>query len=213
METTRRWIGYDTFKLIVAILLLLLLLFLMLQPPAGAPGQAYLPAVQVATQAPAVLATAAPPTAAVASPPTPTPLPSPTTAPTAPPTEAPTSLPTPAPTAAPTNAPEAVTATPQAAPAATTAVECKAPSASRLVIGKNAMTLGDLNLRSEPKIGENILTVSVTGSTLKVLDGPVCVPYLDGAYLWWQVETSSGKTGYSAENYYNGLGYYLKPLP
>jgi hypothetical protein len=214
METTRRWIGYDTFKLIVAILLLLLLLFLMLQPPAGAPGQATLPAAApVATQAPAVLATAAPPTAAVASPPTSTPAPIPTAAPVSPPTQAPTAVPTAAPTAAPTNAPEAVTATPQAAPAATTAVECKAPSASRLVIGKNAMTLGDLNLRSEPKIGDNILTVSVTGATVKVLDGPVCMPYLDGAYLWWQVQTSSGKTGYSAENYYNGLGYYLKPLP
>jgi hypothetical protein len=206
METTRRWIGYDTFKLIVAIILLLLLLVFMLQPPAGAPGQAYLPAVQVASQAPVLPTnTTAPLAAAVASPPTSTPLPIPTTVP-------PTAIPIAAPTLAPTDTPEA-TATPQAAPTAVAAVECKAPSASRLVAGKNAMTLGDLNLRSEPKIGDNILTVSVNGTTLKVLDGPVCVPYMDGAYLWWQVQTSDGKTGYSAENYFNGLGYYLKPLP
>jgi type IV secretory pathway VirB10-like protein len=209
METTRRWIGYDTFKLIVALILLLLLLAFMLQPPASAPGQAYLPVVQVATKPPAAPTdTAVPPTAAVASPPTPTLAPTSTAAPTG----APTAVPTAAPTAAPTDTPQAAL-TPQPTPTTASAVECKPPSASRLVVGKNAMTLGDLNLRSEPKIAENVLMVNPSGTTVKVLDGPVCVPYLDGAYLWWQVETSSGKTGYSAENFYNGLGYYLKPLP
>jgi hypothetical protein len=203
METTRRWIGYDTFKLIVAIILLLLLLVFMLQPPKDTPGQAYLPVVQVATQPqvspPTVTAS---PAAAAVDAPTSTPLP----VPTAVPTDVPA-------TAAPTNTPEPPAATPEPAPTTAAAVECKAPSASRLMVGKNATTLGDLNLRSEPKIAENILTVNPSGTTVKVLDGPVCVPYLDGAYLWWQVQTSSGKTGYSAENYYNGLGYYLKPLP
>jgi hypothetical protein len=212
MDTSRRWIGYDTFKLIVAILLLLLLLVQMLQPPTGAPGLANAPLPAVATQVPPPPATAAPlPTAVSTS--LPPPAPSPTLAPTVPPSAAPTSLPTAAPTLAPTNTPESATATPEPTPAVASAAACKSPSPSRLVSGKNATTLGDLNLRSEPKIGENILTVSVTGATLKILDGPVCVPYLDGAYLWWQVQTASGKTGYSAENYYNGLGYYLKPLP
>ncbi len=210
MDTPRHWIGYDTFKLIVAILLLLLLLFLVLRspalPPTGAAGQANLSAVATATQAIAAPATAIPlPIVANTAPPTTIPTPSATVAPTNPPTEAPTT--------APTNTPENATPTPEAAPIASPTVACNPPAPSRLATGKNARTLGDLNLRSEPKIDNNILTVNPTGTTLKVLQGPVCVPYQGSAYLWWQVETSAGKTGWSAENYINGQGYYLKPLP
>jgi hypothetical protein len=90
---------------------------------------------------------------------------------------------------------------------------CQPPVQARLVAGKTARTLSNLNLRSEPAIDDNILTVSLTGTVLTVLEGPVCVPYQGSAYLWWQVETPGGRTGWSAENYLNGLGYYLLPIP
>ncbi len=207
MEAPRRWIAYDTFKLIVALILLLLFLILLLQRPALPPAasQANLPPAATEPQAQAAPATAAPlPTATATSLPTSPP----------PPTAAPTSAPTSTPenTLTPTSAPED-TPTPAPTSAAASTAGCKAPAPSRLVAGKTARILSNLNLRSEPKIDNNILSVNPAGAILKVLQGPVCVPYQSSAYLWWQVEAPDGKTGWSAENYLNGGGYYLIPVP
>jgi hypothetical protein len=79
-------------------------------------------------------------------------------------------------------------------------------------VGKNARVLSNLNLRSAPALTANILTVTPAGSVVMVLQGPVCVPYLNSAYLWWQVTNPDGVTGWSAENYLLGQRYYLEPI-
>jgi hypothetical protein len=81
------------------------------------------------------------------------------------------------------------------------------------VIGGTARVLTNLNLRSAPEIANNIFKTHVTGTTLSVLQGPVCVPYQNSAYLWWEVEGPGGVTGWSAEAFLNGNGYFLEPVP
>ena len=109
--TARRWIGYDWFKLIVAIILALLLLWLSLTS-AGAPA-AITPAA-TAGQAPTVAGVAVAPTIAA-----------PTTAATTAPTTVPTTAATTAPTVAATIAATAVAA--GAAPAITAPVPGPVP--------------------------------------------------------------------------------------
>ncbi len=163
------------------------------------------------------------PAASSTPPPTAVPAVAATTAPTAAPaTAVPSEAPAPVTTAAPT---EILTSTPAATPsvaAAATAAEvvtltsvpgCQAPSPSRLVIGRNAKVLSNLNQRNDPRIGGVILTVNPFGAVLKVLDGPVCIPHQESAYLWWRVENKDGLTGWSAENYLSGYGYFLEPMP
>ncbi len=112
MDTSRQWIGFDTIKLIIALILLALLIVLQLQ---GAPQSAAAPTASQATLTqPAAATQANPPTTAPTPSQTASPLPSAT------PTQAPTAtiLPTLAPTATaqPTLAP---TATPQQPPTPT----------------------------------------------------------------------------------------------
>jgi hypothetical protein len=97
MDNQRHWIGYDTFKLIVALILLVIFIMLLLQGGAQAPIPPA--AIQAATAAQASSPTTAP-TATLAPSPVPpsptamaTPLPSPTPAPTATPQPAPTQTP------------------------------------------------------------------------------------------------------------------------
>jgi len=120
---------------------------------------------------------------------------------------------TPAPTESPTSTPvpTQTAAAPAAAP--TSAADCPASAKSRLTAGTNAKILTNLNMRSEPAIAKNIITTNPARAVLKLLQGPVCVPYQGGAYLWWQVQTADGKTGWSAENFLNGNGYFLEPAP
>jgi len=150
------------------------------------------------------------PAAAVAAAPTVAPTAVPTMAFAAAPGAAPTMSPSPATleTPAATEAPPA-----EAAAAPTSAADCQPPVPARLVVGKTARVLSALNMRSEPVIDDNILTRNSTGTVLTVLQGPVCVPHENSAYLWWQVESSDGTTGWSAENYSNGQGYFLEPIP
>lgn len=113
--------------------------------------------------------------------------------------------------AAPTGIPTSPLSAPADTPAATPTAACTAPALARLTVGKTAEINSTLNLRSEPAIGENIIAVNLPGTLLKVLQGPVCVPYGNSAYLWWQVETPDGKVGWSAEGSLNGAYYFLSP--
>lgn len=61
---------------------------------------------------------------------------------------------------------------------------CKALAPTRLVPGKTARVLSNLNLREEPVIGKNIITTNPVRSVLKIQQGPVCVPYQNSTYLW-----------------------------
>jgi hypothetical protein len=232
MAAQRRWIPYDTFKLIVAIILLLLLLFFTLQRPAAAPaanlGQET-PATEPATAtvpvpatepAPATEAvalvptdTAALPTATVTAQASPTPTAEATATPTAEPQQ-PTPEPavdTPTPTAAPASAEQATpTATPQAqaGPA-----DCPLAQPSRLAVGDQAVVITNLNMRQEAGIDKPIIRVGLPNTRMEVIGGPVCTPYQNGAYLWWNVRAPDGLTGWSAEASLSKNIYFLQPIP
>lgn len=89
---------------------------------------------------------------------------------------------------------------------------CLAPAPARLEVGKTARILTNLNMRSDPLIANNILVTNLAGEILKILGGPVCVPHEDSAYRWWQVENAAGTSGWSAENFLYGEGYFLEPV-
>jgi len=202
MDASRRAPGYDLFKLIVAIFLLILAFILMwISPP----------------QSPALLSTPLPSTAAILSQPTvtptapdsaslpvtPSPLPSPTETSISEPT--PTSRPTP------TGTPVAeTTVTPTAGTPVPTACDASR-SRSRLQTGVNATILRRLNFRSSPGIRDNWLLTNISGTQVEVVGGPECVPYWAGAYLWWQVKLSDGRTGWSAEGSLHGSFYFMEP--
>jgi hypothetical protein len=64
-------------------------------------------------------------------------------------------------------------------------------------------------VRSEPKKGENITAQIYPGTTVKVIDGPVCA---DGI-VWWKVELSSipDGSGWTAEG--DDPTFFLVPAP
>jgi len=303
MESLRKWIGYDTFKLVVAVVLLILLIILLLNPGPGrgglpafpkaafewkydATGQALMdpqgravyeleagrhewqpvvpaemrsrvgaghrmvrgaedgwtlqgadgkaqfrwdaaamrwePLTAAVAEASSATAMAQLPSATAVIPTVP---PASTTAsplPVASATPEATATPQPSATPAPAATPEATaTAAPVETPAETPAVvaspaaggECKGAAPARLVVGKTARVMSNLNLRSSPQMGKNVIKVNPTGTKLNVIGGPVCTPVQGGAYLWWQVSTADGQQGWSAEATLNGRGYFLQPLP
>jgi len=97
------------------------------------------------------------------------------------------------------------------APAATAAANC-ALGYTRLAVGKNAQPAGAItlanNIRSAPKIADNIIGSFTPGMFVKIVDGPVCA---DG-YVFWKVESRfiPGGAGWTAEG--DGKQYFLEPL-
>jgi Tol biopolymer transport system component len=83
---------------------------------------------------------------------------------------------------------------------------------TRLAVGKNAQPAGPIslanNIRSEPKISDNIIAAFTPGMFVKILEGPVCA---DG-FVFWKVESRfiPGGTGWTAEG--DGKQYFLEPL-
>lgn len=240
MDTQRRWIGFDTFKLIVALLLLVLLLVLLLQRPAVAPAtsasQESPVGVAVAATQTAPAATQTPPAAtntvavaaatqAVAASLTPT-LAAPTATLASAATQTPTLVPA---TETPTQAPEAQTptlavatveptATAQAAPTETpqpqaAAGDCPLAQPSRLAVGQQALVLINLNVRQDAGMDKQIIRVGLPNSKVDIIGGPVCTPYQNGAYLWWNVKSADGVTGWSAEASLSKNFYFLQPAP
>ncbi len=207
MENMRRWINYDWFKLIVALILLVIFILLLLSQSQKAVSET--PASPVATAAnlaealptasptlPQPTATSIPPTET--SQPTPTLAPSPTTQPTAVPTQAPTPTP---PAAQPTPAPQAASG------------DCSKALPTRLDVGKKAQVLFNLYLRKDPGMEKTVILTSLPGNRLDIIGGPVCVPYGAGVYRWWNVKAATGETGWSAEGSLTGKDYFLDPVP
>ena len=89
-------------------------------------------------------------------------------------------------------------------------VECPLAMPSHLISSKSAIATTNLNLRSSPGIKDNWLKAIPAGTTVEVLGNPTCSPYLDGAYLWWQVKLPDGTTGWSAEGSLSGNSYFLE---
>jgi hypothetical protein len=83
---------------------------------------------------------------------------------------------------------------------------------TRLAAGKNAQPAGAItlanNIRSAPKIADNIIGSFTPGMFVKILEGPVCA---DG-FVFWKVESRfiPGGTGWTAEG--DGKQYFLEPL-
>lgn len=229
MDTSTRAPGYDLFKLVVAILLLLLFICLLLWIPTNAPQP------ETPTSSPPFFPTETPtanetPTPA---PPTDLPLPSPTetsstlTATPPPPpfptatetssgtiTATPDSIPSPTATARPqpTVAPTS-TGTPVSQPTPSGTYTCEsALSRSRLQVGGNARIIRRLNFRSSPGIQNNWLRTNLPGTQVEVLDGPVCLPHFNGAYVWWQIRLPDGQVGWSAEVSLLGRFYFMEPV-
>jgi Tol biopolymer transport system component len=100
---------------------------------------------------------------------------------------------------------------PGAAPAAASDPNC-ALGYTRLAVGKNAQPAGAIslanNIRSEPKISDNIISSFVPGMFVKIVEGPVCA---DG-FVFWKVESRFiiGGSGWTAEG--DGKQYFLEPL-
>lgn len=95
----------------------------------------------------------------------------------------------------------------------TNIVDCPGASEPRLQGGQQAEVLRNVNFRSSPALGENnwIGGFSV-GDKLSVKGETSCIPYGDGAYLWWQVERADGTLGWVAEAAANSLSYFLGPV-
>ncbi|MAT44198.1 MAG: hypothetical protein CL609_17845 [Anaerolineaceae bacterium] len=210
MQKKTGFIGYDWFKLIVAIILLLLLLwFLFFNTPTKNQTTenhtVNIPVVVGQEAAETLESTSAPiaePTA--------------TAQPTQGPTEVPTAEPTlvPTPTVEPTTEPTVEpTAEPTAQSEETISSDCALAAPTRIKIGDKVRVTSNLHMRSSPDLGNNILQTNLAGSNLEIIGGPECYPYQNGAYLWWQVQLDSGTSGWSAEAAINSTFYFLEPIP
>jgi hypothetical protein len=209
MNTRSRAPAYDLMKLIVAILLLFLFLFLLWRGTASSPVPTLtpLPPPGETSSPTSAMDTDTPPaepgaTATLLISPTATP-PPPDPSPTATATFA--GIPTQTPDSGPT-----ITAT-AGAPSVPTACDL-ATSRSRLQIGRQATILRRLNFRSSPGIANNWLLTNNPGTRVEVVDGPVCLPYFVGAYVWWQIQLPDGSIGWSAESSLRGGFYFMEPI-
>jgi len=102
----------------------------------------------------------------------------------------------------------------QVTPTATvgpTQIACNSKTVSRLTVGQPAVILINLNLHTQPEMTDNIFNATPAGETVEVLQGPLCVPYQDSAYLWWQIRNPKGVVGWSVEATLNGSVYFLGP--
>jgi hypothetical protein len=68
-------------------------------------------------------------------------------------------------------------------------------------------------MRDAPTINAPIIQTNSTQTQVEIIDGPVCTPVGDSAYLWWQIRLASGVEGWSAESPLNQATYFLEPLP
>jgi len=68
-------------------------------------------------------------------------------------------------------------------------------------------------LRSSPDAeSANYMLSLPKGTTLEIVNLPVCTPFLGGANLWWGVRTNSGSEGWAAEASAISDVYYLQEI-
>jgi sugar lactone lactonase YvrE len=92
---------------------------------------------------------------------------------------------------------------------------CEGANPSRISgIGAVARVINSLiPLRNSPNaLEQNIITGLPIGSRLEITSKPLCIPYLEGANLWWGVKTSFGMNGYVAEGSAISPVYYLEEI-
>jgi len=70
-------------------------------------------------------------------------------------------------------------------------------SSGKFKMGDIVVTTANLNVRSGPGLGYSVIKTEPSGTTGKVVGGPVDA---DG-YTWWKIQYSDGVTGWSAENW------------
>ncbi len=108
-------------------------------------------------------------------------------------------------------APLAVLITPLAALACGGGGPVYPPPQTRMAVGMQGMTAytasGDpLRVRTEPGLNGTYITQLVNGVKFTVIGGSQT---LDN-YIWWQIKTADGITGWVAEGEYGD--YYIQPL-
>ncbi len=102
------------------------------------------------------------------------------------------------PLAAAVSAPSGIPDCPLAAPARISGVGARVRVTNALI-----------PLRTSPSVASSsFLGPLPIGTELEVVSIPICEPYLEGANLWWQVRTLSGKIGWAAEASAKIPGYY-----
>ncbi len=94
--------------------------------------------------------------------------------------------------------------------------DCPLAAAARIsgVGARVRVTNALIPLRTRPSVpSSSFLGPLPIGTELEVVSLPVCEPYLEGANLWWQVRTLSGKTGWAAEaSAKKPVFYYLQQI-
>jgi len=74
-------------------------------------------------------------------------------------------------------------------------------------LGERVVTTNNLNVRSEPGTGSQIITTEAAGETGMITAGPT---YQED-YWWWQVSFDDGFSGWSAENWLDSAPEYEEP--
>ena len=95
---------------------------------------------------------------------------------------------------------------------ATATQSCNTPVETRLTAGQPARVVINLNLHTTPEMADNIFDANPALAIVDVLQGPLCVPYQESAYWWWEIRNDRGVTGWAVEAKLNGAEYFLAPL-
>ncbi len=92
---------------------------------------------------------------------------------------------------------------------------CEGANPARLtLVGSQVRVVNAMiPLRSSPDAeSANYLLSLPKGTTLEIVNLPVCTPFLGGANLWWGVRTDSGLEGWAAEASAISDVYYLQEI-
>ncbi|PSP55104.1 N-acetylmuramoyl-L-alanine amidase [Halobacteriales archaeon QS_1_67_19] len=68
----------------------------------------------------------------------------------------------------------------------------------RFDIGEEVVTTAEVNVRSEPDIGDNVIHTNPIGEHGYVKDGYVT----EDGYTWWKIEYNNGVTGWSVDRFH-----------
>jgi hypothetical protein len=184
---------YDLFKLIVAVLILVVVIWMLLRAPQPATSKAALPSTAPTAE---ILPSNTPILATDTAAPE---LPAPTTTRAVEPTS-------------PAAEQDASTTPLQADEPATPEAGCPLAMPTRLKVGDQVRVVSPLHMRSAPEISSNLVQTNQAGTQLEIIEGPVCMPFQNGAHLWWKVLRQDGASGWSAEGTANGSAYFMEPL-